>query len=88
MIESYRKAKEAAPDCLVCCKVGDNYATLFGDAIAAGGIMGKPCGTHVEPGHHGAPVAYFPAAALDAFTAKAIAAGYRVALCEPMESAA
>ncbi|MBV8592934.1 MAG: DNA mismatch repair protein MutS, partial [Caulobacteraceae bacterium] len=78
--------KARQPDALLFFRMGDFYELFFEDAARAAGALGIALttrGTHLgEP----IPMAGVPVHAADAYLAKLIRAGFRVAVCEQMES--
>src|SRR5580658_10540257 len=81
-------AKARQPDALIFFRMGDFYEMFFEDAVkaaAAIGIAQTYCGTHA-----GAPIpmAGVPVHAAEAYLAKLIRAGFKVAVCEQMEDPA
>ncbi|WP_333587602.1 DNA mismatch repair protein MutS [Phenylobacterium sp.] len=81
-------AKARQPDALVFFRMGDFYELFFEDAqkaAAALGISLTARGTHAgQP----IPMAGVPAHAAEAYLAKLIRAGFKVAVCEQMEDPA
>ncbi len=84
----YFEAKARQPDALVFFRMGDFYELFFEDAkkaAAALGITQTHRGTHAgEP----IPMAGVPVHAAEAYLAKLIRAGFKVAVCEQMEDPA
>ncbi len=81
-------AKARAGDALVFFRMGDFYELFFDDAKAAAPAMGVAL---TQRGSHaGAPIpmAGVPVHAVDAYIAKLIAAGFRVAIVEQVETPA
>jgi DNA mismatch repair protein MutS len=81
-------AKAQAPDALVFFRMGDFYELFFEDAAKAAEAMGIAL-TH--RGTHGGkpiPMAGVPVHAAEAYLAKLIRAGFKVAVCEQMEDPA
>ncbi len=81
-------AKARQPDALIFFRMGDFYEMFFEDAVkaaAAIGISQTYRGTHA-----GAPIpmAGVPVHAAEAYLAKLIRAGFKVAVCEQMEDPA
>ncbi len=81
-------AKARQPDALIFFRMGDFYEMFFEDAVkaaAAIGIAQTYRGTHA-----GAPIpmAGVPVHAAEAYLAKLIRAGFKVAVCEQMEDPA
>jgi DNA mismatch repair protein MutS len=88
VMAQYFDAKARQPDALVFFRMGDFYELFFEDAqkaAAALGIALTARGTHAgEP----IPMAGVPAHAAEAYLAKLIRAGFKVAVCEQMEDPA
>ncbi|HEY3798052.1 MAG TPA: DNA mismatch repair protein MutS [Caulobacteraceae bacterium] len=78
-------AKARQPDALIFFRMGDFYELFFEDAARASAAIGITL-TH-RGTHAGAPIpmAGVPAHAAEAYLAKLIRAGFKVAVCEQME---
>ncbi len=78
-------AKSGAPDALIFFRMGDFYELFFEDAAKASAAIGIALtsrGTHAgQP----IPMAGVPVHAAEAYLAKLIRAGFKVAICEQME---
>jgi DNA mismatch repair protein MutS len=81
-------AKARQPDALIFFRMGDFYELFFEDAAKAADAIGITL-TH-RGTHAGAPIpmAGVPVHASDAYLAKLIRAGFKVAVCEQMEDPA
>jgi DNA mismatch repair protein MutS len=88
VMAQYFAAKARQPDALVFFRMGDFYEMFFEDAHKAAGAIGIAL-TH-RGTHAGAPIpmAGVPAHAAEAYLAKLIRAGFKVAVCEQMEDPA
>ncbi|QUD86452.1 DNA mismatch repair protein MutS [Phenylobacterium montanum] len=88
VMAQFFEAKARQPDALVFFRMGDFYELFFEDAqkaAAALGIALTARGTHAgEP----IPMAGVPVHAAEAYLAKLIRAGFKVAVCEQMEDPA
>src|ERR1700722_10784368 len=88
VMAQFFEAKARQPDALVFFRMGDFYELFFEDAhkaAAAIGIALTHRGTHAgQP----IPMAGVPAPAAEAYLAKLIRAGFKVAVCEQMEDPA
>ena len=88
VMAQFFEAKARQPDALVFFRMGDFYELFFDDAkkaAAALGIALTARGTHAgEP----IPMAGVPVHAAEAYLAKLIRAGFKVAVCEQVESPA
>src|SRR5271154_3523154 len=81
-------AKARQPDALIFFRMGDFYEMFFEDAVKAAAAIGI-AQTH-RGVHAGAPIpmAGVPVHAAEAYLAKLIRAGFKVAVCEQMEDPA
>ena len=88
VMAQYFAAKASQPDALVFFRMGDFYELFFEDAAKASAAIGIALthrGTHAgQP----IPMAGVPVHASDAYLAKLIRAGFKVAVCEQMEDPA
>ena len=85
MMQEYLKTKEEYQDCILFYRLGDFYEMFFDDAIKASKeleltLTGKLCGQEER-----APMCGIPFHAADAYIAKLIEKGYKVAICEQLE---
>ena len=88
VMAQYFDAKARQPDALIFFRMGDFYELFFDDAeraAAAIGITLTHRGTHAG---RPIPMAGVPAHAHEAYLAKLIRAGFKVAVCEQMEDPA
>ncbi|ATQ41067.1 DNA mismatch repair protein MutS [Caulobacter mirabilis] len=88
VMQQYFDAKSRQPDALVFFRMGDFYELFFDDAIRAAAALGISQ-TH-RGTHNGQPIpmAGVPVHAAEAYLAKLIRAGFKVAVCEQIESPA
>ena len=87
-LAQYMAAKADHPDALLFFRMGDFYELFFDDAQKAAAALSI---TLTKRGHHlgeDIPMAGVPVHAADAYLAKLIRAGFRVAVCEQMEDPA
>jgi DNA mismatch repair protein MutS len=88
VMAQFFEAKARQPDALVFFRMGDFYELFFEDAEKAAGALGIALtarGTHQgQP----IPMAGVPVHAAEAYLAKLIRAGFKVAVCEQMEDPA
>jgi DNA mismatch repair protein MutS len=85
VMAQYFEAKAGQPDALVFFRMGDFYELFFEDAEKASAALGI---TLTARGNHGGapiPMCGVPAHAAEAYLAKLIRAGFKVAVCEQME---
>ncbi|SHK00773.1 DNA mismatch repair protein MutS [Roseomonas rosea] len=79
-------AKQAHPDALVFFRMGDFFEMFFADAITAGEALGLAVSHRGEHGGQPVPMAGVPVHAMEAYLARLIRRGFRVAICEQMET--
>ena len=88
VMAQYFDAKARQPDALIFFRMGDFYELFFDDAHKASAAIGIALthrGTHAG---RPIPMAGVPAHAHEAYLAKLIRAGFKVAVCEQMEDPA
>src|SRR5271169_3914646 len=88
VMTQFFEAKARQPDALIFFRMGDFYELFFEDAAKASAAIGIAL-TH-RGTHAGAPIpmAGVPVHAAEAYLAKLIRAGFKVAVCEQMEDPA
>lgn len=84
MMQQYMDIKAQYPDCMLFFRLGDFYELFLDDAEVGSRVLGitltaRPRG---KDGH--VPMAGVPFHAADAYLAKLVQAGYKVAICEQM----
>lgn len=84
MMRNYLQTKEQYKECILLYRLGDFYEMFYEDAEKASRILdltltGKNCGLSER-----APMCGVPYHAVDAYIAKLIAAGEKVAVCEQL----
>ena len=87
VMAQFFEAKASQPDALVFFRMGDFYELFFEDAQKASAALGI---TLTARGQHGGapiPMAGVPAHAMEAYLAKLIRAGFKVAVCDQLEDA-
>src|SRR5580698_3011410 len=88
VMAQFFEAKARQPDALIFFRMGDFYELFFDDAAKAAAAIGI---AQTQRGvHAGAPIpmAGVPVHAAEAYLAKLIRAGFKVAVCEQMEDPA
>lgn len=88
MMQHYFSIKEKYKDCIIFYRLGDFYEMFFEDAKTASRVLdltltGRDCGLEER-----APMCGVPFHAADAYIAKLVSAGYKVAICEQLEDPA
>jgi len=84
MMQQYMQTKEQYKDCLLFYRLGDFYEMFFEDAVTASKVLdltltGRNCGLEER-----APMCGVPYHAVEAYIAKLIDNGYKVAICEQL----
>jgi DNA mismatch repair protein MutS len=88
MMAQYLAVKDAHPDALVFYRMGDFYELFFDDAVAAAGALNL---TLTKRGKHlgqDIPMCGMPVHAHEAYLARLIRQGFKVAVCEQLEDPA
>ncbi|MDB5478101.1 MAG: mutS, partial [Alphaproteobacteria bacterium] len=87
MMQQYWNVKNEHPDCLIFYRMGDFYELFFDDAVAAAKVLdialtkrGKSEGTDI-------PMCGVPFHAYEQYMGKLVRAGFRIAICEQVETA-
>ncbi|PWM26208.1 MAG: DNA mismatch repair protein MutS [Oscillospiraceae bacterium] len=85
MMEQYFRIKEQHPDQILFFRLGDFYEMFYDDAITASRelelvLTGRDCGQEER-----APMCGVPYHSCEAYIARLIKKGYKVAICEQME---
>ena len=88
MMQHYLSVKDRYKDCLIFYRLGDFYEMFFDDAIKASQLLdltltGRDCGLEER-----APMCGVPYHAVDAYIAKLVSCGEKVAICEQLEDPA
>jgi DNA mismatch repair protein MutS len=88
VMAQYFEAKARQPDALVFFRMGDFYELFFDDAAKAASALGIALTARGSHGGEPIPMAGVPVHAAEAYLAKLIRAGFKVAVCEQMEDPA
>src|ERR1700757_1712951 len=88
VMTQFFEAKARQPDALVFFRMGDFYELFFEDAQKAAAALGITLTARGQHGGEPIPMAGVPAPAMEAYLAKLIRAGFKVAVCEQMEDPA
>lgn len=86
LLEQYRQAKAQYPDALLFFRLGDFYEMFFDDAAVGAReldivLTSRPCGK----GRERIPLCGVPHYRLEAYLARLVERGYKVAICEQTE---
>src|SRR5882762_5800845 len=88
MLEQYFEIKRQVPDAILFYRLGDFYEMFFEDAEKAAPILDLVLTARGKGQEHEAPMCGVPYHAADAYIAKLIKNGFRVALCDQVEDPA
>jgi len=90
MMRQYFKVKEEHPDCLLFFRLGDFYEMFCDDAKVGSEELGLTLTTRDrgKPEEERTPMCGVPYHSADAYIARLIKKGYKVAICEQMEDPA
>ena len=83
VMRQYFAAKEAHPDCLMFCRIGDFYELFYEDAIVASRELQLTLTARDREKKQ--PMCGVPYHAVDQYIQRLLRKGYRIALCEQME---
>jgi DNA mismatch repair protein MutS len=87
MMQQYLEIKKEYADCLVLFRLGDFYELFLDDAKIGSEVLGIALTTRSRGSDGKVPMCGVPYHALDSYLGKLIKAGYKVAICEQMETA-
>jgi len=87
-MEQYLRAKSEHPDALLFFRLGDFYEMFFDDAERAAPILDVTLTSRSKKDEVPIPMCGVPHFAVQAYVAKLLAAGLKVALCEQVENPA
>ncbi len=85
VMTQFFEAKARQPDALVFFRMGDFYELFFDDAAKAAAALGIALTARGNHGGEPIPMCGVPVHASEAYLAKLIRAGFKVAVCEQME---
>lgn len=88
MMAQYHALKAEAPDCLLFYRMGDFFELFFDDARAAAACLDITLTARGEHDGEKVPMCGVPVHAADAYLARLIKGGHRVAVAEQIESPA
>jgi DNA mismatch repair protein MutS len=87
MLEQYFEIKRQVPDAILFYRLGDFYEMFYEDAEKAAPILDLVLTARNKGGDYEAPMCGVPYHSADAYIAKLIKSGFRVAICEQAEDA-
>ena len=93
MMKQYLEIKKDNPDSILFFRLGDFYEMFADDAKLASReldltLTSRDHGKHAKPEEERVPMCGIPYHASEAYIARLIAKGYKVAICEQMEDPA
>lgn len=88
MMAQYLALKEAHEDCLLFYRMGDFYELFFKDAEIASEVLDITLTKRSKTQGHDIPMAGVPFHSYEPYLAKLIRAGFKVAICEQVETPA
>lgn len=88
MMKQYMAVKEAHPDCLVFYRMGDFYEMFLDDAVKASAALDIALTKRGKKNGADIPMCGVPVHAYETYISKLIRAGFRVAICEQIETPA
>jgi len=86
MMQQYLAIKEAHPDCLLFYRMGDFYEMFFEDALTASAALDIALTKRGKHDDVDIPMCGVPFHSCDGYLQKLIQQGFKVAICEQMES--
>lgn len=86
VMSQYITTKAKYPDCLLLFRMGDFYELFFEDAKLASSTLNIALTHRGKHLNEDIPMCGVPIATSDTYVAKLVKAGYKVAICEQMES--
>ena len=84
-MRQYHNVKRQHPDAILFFRMGDFYETFYEDAKIASRVLGIALTSRDKSSGEPIPLAGVPHHAVDAYLAKFVKAGYKVAICEQVE---
>lgn len=85
MLRQFREVKDQYPDAIVFFRMGDFFEMFFEDAEEAARILEITLTSRDKNKKNAVPMCGVPVAAADAYLAKLVQAGRRVAVCDQVE---
>jgi DNA mismatch repair protein MutS len=86
VMQQYQQIKQEHPDCLLFFQMGDFYELFFEDAVIASKALDIALTKRGQQEGEGIPMCGVPLHAGEAYLARLMRQGYRVAICEQLES--
>ncbi len=84
-MRQYQEIKKAHPDAILFFRMGDFYEMFFEDAVTASGVLEIALTSRNKGRPDAVPLCGVPVVAAEAYLAKLVNRGYRVAVCDQVE---
>jgi DNA mismatch repair protein MutS len=88
LMEQYRQVKRDHPDAFLFFRLGDFYEMFFEDAVQAAQLLGLTLTSRNKQDKEPIPMCGIPWHQRDAYVAKLLKLGHKVAVCDQLEEAA
>ncbi|MBV1714511.1 MAG: DNA mismatch repair protein MutS [Desulfarculus sp.] len=85
MLRQFFELKEKVPDCILFFRMGDFYEMFFEDAVVASKVLSIALTSRDKDHPDPIPMCGVPYRAVDAYLAKMVEEGYKVAVCDQVE---
>ncbi|MBU2516786.1 MAG: DNA mismatch repair protein MutS [Proteobacteria bacterium] len=85
MLRQFFELKERVPDCILFFRMGDFYEMFFEDAVVASKVLSIALTSRDKDHPDPIPMCGVPHRAVDAYLAKMVQEGYKVAVCDQVE---
>lgn len=85
MLRQFFDLKEKVPDCILFFRMGDFYEMFFEDAVVASKVLSIALTSRDKDHPDPIPMCGVPYRAVDAYLAKMVEEGYKVAVCDQVE---
>src|SRR6266436_3610084 len=87
LMEQYARIKRENPDAFLFFRLGDFYEMFFEDAIQASGLLGLTLTSRNKQDPAPVPMCGIPWHQRDAYVARLLRLGHKVAICDQLEEA-
>ena len=87
LMDQYRRAKQEQPDAFLFFRLGDFYEMFFDDAIHGAALLGLTLTSRNKQDPEPIPMCGVPWHQRDAYVARLLRLGHKVAVCEQLEEA-
>ncbi len=88
VMQQYHSAKQEYPDCLLFFRLGDFFELFFEDAVTASADLSITLTKRRNGKGEAIPMCGVPVHSADAYLAKLLAKGHRIAICDQVEASA